>query len=407
MFDVCIIGSGPAGLAAAITAAKKGAKVKLLDKNKKAGKKLYATGNGKCNITNTFIDFKTHYHSDCKTYEAFLDDVMGQNPYASTTSFMDSIGIVTYANKEGYVYPISNQASSVVWALIDEVNKHSIECDFNAEVVAVSKQEELFEISTSNELIKAKQVIFACGGKSYASLGGTEFGYEIAQKLGHTIIKPRPCLCGLYTQEDLSAIAGVRARASATLRIDGDLIATEIGEIQFTEKGLSGIAIFNLSALAGKALQASSKVTICLDLGFKLEKAQILELYDNNSNRTILGALNGMFNDKLCSFILSKEKINGKNTLNTITKTEFIDLINQFSSLSFHISDLYNFEQAQICAGGVSVDEISSKSCESKLVKNAYFVGEMLDIDGVCGGYNITFAVLSGIRAGEHIHVAN
>lgn len=407
MFDVCIIGSGPAGLAAAITAAKKGAKVKLLDKNKKAAKKLYATGNGKCNITNKSIDYTKHYHSESSQYEAFLSDLFGEKPYDNVLAFMQSVGVLTYANADGYVYPVTNQASSVVWALLDALNKYLVECDFKAEVLSVNPKGEMYEVNTSNGIINATQIIFACGGKSYSSLGGTALGYNIAQRLGHTIIPVRPCLCGLHTKENLLDIAGVRARACAKLIVDDKLIAKESGEIQFTEKGLSGIAIFNLSSFVGKALQAGKSVSISLDLGFNLSQDEILALYDNNSNRTILGTLNGVFNDKLCSYILKNKHINGKELTKTISKTQYIDLIHAFYELQFTITSLYDYEQAQVCAGGVAIDEISSNSCESKLVKNAYFIGEMLDIDGICGGYNITFALLSGIRAGEHIHVTN
>lgn len=407
MFDVCIIGSGPAGMAAAIKAAQKGAKIKLLDKNKKAGKKLYATGNGKCNITNQNIDYTSHYHSEYESYETFLNDIMGEAPCDCVKAFMDSIGVLTYTNNEGYVYPLSNQASSVVWALLDAINKYNIDCDFKAEVLSVNRNNDEFIIKTQNEAITASQIVFACGGKSYFALGGTDSGYKLAKSFGHTIVPVRPSLCGMHTQNNLSDIAGVRARANANLVIDDTIVATESGEIQFTENGLSGIAIFNLSSIAGKAIQKQQKVSIQLNLNSNIDQTQIDSLYIKNQNRTILGALNGVYNDKLCSYILSQMGINGKDTMKELSKNHFLQIIDTFSCLKFDIEDLYDYDQAQVCAGGVAINEINSKTCESKLINNVYFVGEMLDIDGICGGYNITFALLSGICAGEHIYVTN
>lgn len=407
MFDVCIIGSGPAGLAAAITAASKGAAVILLDKNKKAGKKLYATGNGKCNITNSFIDYKLHYHSTDKNYISFLTSVMGTTPYETMLRFLNSIGLLTYETNDGYVYPLSSQASSVVWSLLDTIKRYQVVCDYSSEVKAITKSGDSFVIDTQNGKITASQVIVACGGKSYPSLGGSADGYQFAAAMGHSIVPVRPALCGMYTKETLTNLNGLRVRAKATLLIDNQVIKEETGEIQFAEKALSGIAVFNLSSLAGAALQHKQSVKIELDFTNNMNHKQLEAFYDVAKERTIYGALNGIFHEKLCAYVLDKLGIDGKQLLKQITKEQYNAIVHTFSYVSYTICDLYDYNQAQVCAGGISLSEISDISCESKLVKNIFFVGEMLDIDGVCGGYNITFALLSGICAGEQIHVTN
>lgn len=417
MYDLCIVGGGAAGISCAITAGRLGLKVLLLEKNNKLGKKLYATGNGKCNLTNDYMEIKKHYNSASQDYENFISCVYANtysknSPNQQIIEFMTSLGLNTVSNNN-YIYPQSAQASSVVWAMLDELNCLDVEIRLKTEVLDVVYKESYFELKCENDAFKALQVVFANGGASYKSLGGTNSGYNLSQKLNHKVTPIRPCLCGLKTKEQLSDIAGVRSSAKIALYNNQDLIAESQGELQFTKDGLSGICIFELSSKAGKLLHNKSYPKLCVDVldtsgdDNTYNKLLILIEENKNSQRTLQGFLNGFINDKLAAYICKLNQIDAKSKLKDIPTEKLYQLVDSLKKLSFEICGLYDYEQAQLTAGGVAIDEINPNTMESKLIKGLYITGELLDIDGICGGYNLTFAILSGIKAGKSAYVKN
>ena len=202
MYDLCVIGGGMSGMAAAITAAKAGRKVILFEKNKKLGKKLYATGNGRCNLTNMSVDLRRDFNSSYADYETFIRDAFGDGELTSKViEFLNSIGISTVNVDDTYVYPASMQASAVVWALIDALNNYNVEIVLNTEIKdIVIDTDETYIVSHSDMKITSKKLILANGSKAYPSLGGNDTGYKLAKKLGHNIIQINPALCGLITE---------------------------------------------------------------------------------------------------------------------------------------------------------------------------------------------------------------
>lgn len=414
MYDLCVIGGGAAGMSCAIAAGCNGKKVLLIDKNKKLGKKLYATGNGKCNLSNLKFDTSKHFNSNSDNYTKFLNSVFNNAyndyswPYKQLIDYMDYLGIYVI-NKQNYIYPSSTQASSVVWAMIDELKRTNVKIASNQEVISIEGKYPSFSIKCENETYTASRVVLANGGASYKALGGSKSGYQLAKSLGHTIHPIRPCLCGINVEEDITLLAGLRADVRILLIDDYDNIIQESeGEIQITNQGLSGICIFEISSKAGKLLEKGITPKVRVSFFNPHKNSAYNRLKDKINigyfdDRTIIGAFNGYLNDKLAVYACTVNEIDGKQRATDTSKTDLINILNTLNCMEFNVTSLYDLEQAQLTAGGVDIDEINPANMESKLVKGLYIVGELLDIDGICGGYNLTFAMLSGYKAGKSI----
>jgi len=417
MYDLCIVGGGAAGLSCAIAAGKLGHKILLIDKNNKLGKKLYATGNGRCNLTNMNFDTEIHFNSSNSSYKSFLDMALknaysSNEPYYQIIEFMSSLGILTMED-DGYVYPSSAQASSVVWAMLDAIKLYDVDLLQNEEVLSITGEYSNFSIKCKNETFKASKIVLANGGAAYKSLGGTTSGYDIAKKLGLDVYPYRPSLCGMCVNEDLNSIAGVRSHASIKLLDDkGNVLQASKGELQFTKQGVSGICIFELASKAGKMLEEG--INPVLDISFVHSENNIIfnELIKKidkirNSNRSVVGFLNGVINDKLAGYICDINNISGKTKVSELSIIKLTEIINKLYSFKLKVSSLYDMEQAQVTAGGVNIMEVNPVTMESYNIPGLYIVGELLDIDGICGGYNLTFAILTGFKAGKSINVKN
>ncbi|MDE6026415.1 MAG: aminoacetone oxidase family FAD-binding enzyme [Lachnospiraceae bacterium] len=399
MYDVIVIGGGAAGMSAAISAGRSGGRVLVLEKNKKMGKKLYATGNGRCNLANEDVVLTKHYASWDTDYLSFLETIIGENPTHKLLDFVHSLGISTYS-KKGYIYPMANQASAVVWAMLDELSRIGVEMITDAAVSEIHSEKECVYVKTDKDSYKAKTVILACGGRSYSSLGGSDMGYKLATSLNLKLTNIHQALCPVITTKDLSIAAGVRTSAHATLYVDGMYADEEWGELQITDYGLTGIMIFNLSSCAGKALGSKKKVCLSIDMVPQLENQDIREIFMAAMGRTCLGFLNGIINDKLARLILNECNIDASKKTDTLTADEVERLLDVLKNYRLEVSGLKDYEQAQVCSGGVSLSEIDADTMQLKQYNNIYIAGEIIDIDGKCGGYNLTFAILSGIKAG-------
>ncbi|MBO5426591.1 MAG: aminoacetone oxidase family FAD-binding enzyme [Lachnospiraceae bacterium] len=419
MYDLCVIGGGMSGMAAAITAAKAGKKVILFEKNKKLGKKLYATGNGRCNLTNMSIDLGRDFNSSYSDYETFIRDAFGDGELTSKViEFFNSIGISTVNVDDTYVYPASMQASAVVWALIDALNNYNVEIVLNTKIKdIVIDTDETYIVSHSDMKITSKKLILANGSKAYPSLGGNDTGYKLAKKFGHNIIQINPALCGLITEEDFSPISGIRAKASAVLFEDGcgEVMGNEVGELQITDYGVSGIMMFNLSSKVGRLLKQGKKPVVCIDFLRDIQEQNnfttirstediiLGQIAKASKDRTILAFLNSFVNDKLAAYVCDLQGIDKKTKVSQLNDETINNLIVTLNQFKVTIKSLRDFESGQVCAGGVDLKEINPIDFSSKICPGLHIVGELLDMDGLCGGYNLTFAVLSGIAAGKAI----
>lgn len=410
MFDVTIIGGGVAGIAAAITSASKGKNVCIIEKNDKLGKKLYATGNGKCNLTNTYFPVDEVYTSNDEA-TSFVKDVFGtvKPGYEQVLDFVHDIGLEV-RTRNGYVYPLSDQASSVVWAMIDKLNDLKVTVKLSSKLNDITKKNTGYKLNISgknkDEVIESNSLIFACGSKSAPKLGGDDNIVKVLDKLNIAYNAFKPGLTPLLVDEDISELSGVRnAAIGELLDENGNVIASEIGEVQFTDNALSGIMIFNLSNKAGKLLDIGKKCQVRLDLLGENKEAYLDLLedkYKNNKNRIIKAFLNGFFNEKIASYLCEMFDIEPKTLTSNISFEKLKSIFEYAGKMTFDIVGTGSFDKSQASRGGVRLSEINSKTLELIDHKDIYVAGEMIDVVGICGGYNITFAMISGIRAGEY-----
>ena len=386
---VIVIGGGASGLVAAIHAAMNN-EVILLEKNKICGKKITITGNGKCNFFNEDFSLKHFNSSDLKLIPSF------ENVKEKILTLMKQIG-VEYYEKNGYYYPLSNQATTVQNALIKEALVRKVTIVQEVEVTKIKKLNQ-FEIETNQGNFKADKVILATGSKAYPKTGSDGLGYEILKEMGHTIIPIKPALTSMETNPFYKELSGVRTNAVVKLYRNDNLLKEETGEIQFTDYGVSGICVMNISNLAHPHdLLKIDLVPTIFDI------ISYLDLKNQNvKNRTIQELLDGLLNYKIVNLILKLSSISNQDTWQQIPTEKKQILVNYLKKLSFNVTGLKGFERSQVCKGGLSLQEVSS-NFESKKISGLYIVGELLDVVGDCGGYNLAFAFMTGMIAGGSI----
>lgn len=402
MKKVIVIGGGASGLMAAVMAARQGAKVTLLEKNKQTGKKLLVTGNGRCNFTNRNQDISRYRSQNPELAKNVLDAF----PMPETVGFFEELGI-TVKDRWGYLYPNSGQAASIAEVLRLEAQRLQVKLACNTEVLSLEKQGEIFYVRTDGWTYEADAVIVACGSKAAPETGSTGDGYRFAERMGHHVIPPLPALTGLYAAEkDCGKLVGVRMDANVALFIDGALCTEEEGEVQFTSYGLSGIPVFQISRYVSRALKEGRTCEVRLDFWSTHKAEQIAKLLyekrEHTGNRSGTDVLLGMFPEKLSQVLLERAGISRKKKGKDWTENEYRRLAEQVKEFRFTITRCRGYEQAQVCTGGVPLSELKGVSMESAVVPGLYLAGELLDVDGACGGYNLQWAWSSGFLAGTH-----
>ena len=391
MKDVVIIGGGASGLVASIFAAMNGNKVTILEKNNKCGKKLLITGNGRCNYFNNDMDIN-HYHTD-NTEQ--LKKIITEKNNKKILNFIDSLGIV-HKIKNGYYYPYSNQATSVLNALVNKAKSLGVEIINDYNVLHIKKENHFI----INDNIKAKNLIIASGGKAYAKTGSDGSSYILASSLSHKINKPLPSLVKL-TGNVPKKWAGIRSDVIVSLYENDKFIKSEAGEIQLTDYGISGICVFNISHFVSKGLSENKKEEVFINFAPFL-KTDLITYLSAKKDLTISQILEGFLNYKLVNIILEKCHISKDSYFINLNNEEKNKLNNLVTSFPVLITGTKSFDEAQVTTGGVSFKEID-ENMQSKIIPNLYIIGEAVDVDGDCGGYNIGFAFISGMIAGKSI----
>ena len=397
---IAVIGGGPSGLVASINAKNNFNEVYLFDKNPDFGKKLLLTGNGKCNYWNEFQDI-SKYHS---TNNDALKRIITTNNLRRTKEFLDSLGIIPYI-KNGYYYPFSNQAASIKTILVEEAMNKGVIFKTNTEIKDIIKDKN-FKVYYDNLCEEFDVVVIATGSKSYKKTGSDGYGYNIAKSFNINVLNISPSLVQLVTDTGLEKKwAGIRT----LVKIKANEKEEE-GEIQFTDYGISGICVFNISRniainLANKKKQ---KVKINFIPWFNGSNEDFLKYLDELdiklNKKNISNLCDGFLNYKLTNILASKSKIDNNKKWSELTDTKKMTFINNIHNLEVDVIDTKGFDNAQVCSGGISLDEINYETLEIKKVSNLYFCGEVLDVDGDCGGYNLSFAFLSGLLVGRSIY---
>ena len=377
MSKVIVIGAGASGLAAAIMLSRNNNEVIILERNNICGKKLLITGSGRCNYFNS--DFTTsHFNSSNRK---LLESIINDKSKDEVLDFFNSIGIIPTI-KEGYYYPYSNQASSIKNALEQEAINSNVEIIYNTYVKDIVKNNNEFIITTDNKTYNCEKVVVATGSKAYKKTGSEGNLYEVLKKLGHNIIKPLPALVQLKAEEKyLKEWKNIRTKATLRLYENNNFIKEEKGEVQLTDYGISGICTMNLSSIVARSLDQGKKIDI--EINFYNE-------------------LNSM-NYKLANLLIKLSNININSKWSNLKKEEKVSLAKNIISHKLNIIGTNSFDTSQTCSGGVALFEVNLDTMESKIIDGLYLIGEILDVDGECGGYNLGFCFITGIKAGNNI----
>lgn len=402
MERIVIIGGGASGLVTGIYAKNDDNEVIILERNSECGKKLLVTGNGKCNYWNEDQSL-THYHSE---NNELISEIITFNNQKEILNLFNSLGIIPKI-KQGYYYPFSNQAETVREALIKEVNKKNIEIKTNYLVENVKRNKNKFIIISRNEKIEADKVIISTGSFASPKTGSTGMGYHFLSKFGHSIIEPLPALVQLIAKFPyLKDWKGIRTDVILKLEEDEKIIAEDKGELQLTDYGISGICTFNLSSYVSRGLKNNKEEIMHINfLPFLKEDSNIMKWFDDRNkllnNPTLYELLNPILNYKLVKIILKVSRLQGGLSWDDLFEEEQLTLVENLINFKLEIINTKSFDNAQCCSGGIPLTEINLKTMESLKVKNLYITGELLDINGDCGGYNLSLAWISGMLAGK------
>lgn len=398
---IVVIGGGASGMISAIYSARAGADVILLEKNEKLGKKIYITGKGRCNVTN-----------DCEV-DDFLGNVVHGSKFlrsalytftpANTMEFFEDAGLPLVTERGNRVFPLSQKSNDVIKTLATEMQRAGVDVRLKTEVKEIKADGNSFRVCTPWESIVCDKVIVATGGVSYPSTGSTGDGHRFASALGHKVVGVVPALAPLQTIEDVKCIEGLSLKNVTLTSYDGNgkILAEEFGEMLFTGRGLSGPIALTSSSYINRA----EKVRFTLDLkpALDMEKleARLLRDFEERKNFDIKNATRALLPDRLNSYVLKVAKIPENKKVNSVTKEERNRLLGALKNLPFTLKRLAPFEEAIVTAGGVDIKDVTPQM-ESKKHKGLYFVGEVLDVDALTGGFNLQIAFATGYMAAKH-----
>lgn len=401
--NTVIIGGGPAGMSAAYHAALGGAQVVLLERNPKVGRKLYITGKGRCNITNDVSkDMLLKY---VVNNPKFLFGALNFFPPERTVALMEENGCKVKIERGGRVFPADDKSASVIDALRYACLNSGVKIRNNLRVTeATTRPSGGFTLVTSDgDNITCDKLIVATGGISYPGTGSTGDGYKIAGSFGHRIISPVAALCPVVTIEDVSSLMGLSLNnVRLTAEYDGKVVASEFGDMLFTDKGLSGPIVLSVSSYINRLDKSKLKLTVDLKPALTAEKLdeRILRDFGAAANKQFKNTLGGLLPKTLIQYIIDLSGIEPCKHINLVTRAERLNLTALLKGLAFRVKELEKIDAAIVTSGGVDTGEINPSTMESRLAKGLYFCGEVIDVDALTGGYNIQIALSTGALAG-------
>jgi len=398
---IIVVGGGAAGMMAALVASRNGSKVTLLERNNRVGKKLLATGNGRCNYTNLNVNIN-NYHGE---NQKFALDALSELNVDKTIEFFEELGITPANEDGGKVYPLSFQSSSMLDILRYEIENKNIELITEAFVSEIKKKSKFIVMLKDNRTFEADKVIVATGGMAMPVSGSDGTGYTLVKKLGHSITNIFPGLVQLKLEGNIfKQIDGVKFVGKVGIYHKNSLLIEDFGDILFTDYGISGPPVLQISRTAIEYLNRGLEIELRVSIVYNKTTDEIEDYFKNRfkkmPEKNMQEALIGFVNKKLILPILRTLSIDKDKYAKDINLTDTKKLAHLFSSWSFKVIGDKGWGQAQVTAGGVDTREINSKTMESKIIKDLYIVGELLDIDGDCGGFNLQWAWSSGYVAG-------
>lgn len=403
--EILVIGGGASGIMAAITTKDMGKDIAILEGSNRIGTKILTTGNGRCNITNMNINH-SRYHSE---NPEFCESILNNFTVKDTIDFFNSLGLPLTTLDDGKMFPLSLQASAVLDMLRISLEDRNIPIYLNAKVKNIKKSSKGFKLFTeSDEIYECKKLILCCGAKSAPSTGSDGSGFHLAKILSHSIVPPVPALVQLkLSYPHLKALSGVKFNGFAKIYVDDTSKRQEFGEILFTDYGISGPPILQISRIASYALSKGKKVNIVIDMMPNLNKEDLIEFLENHwglfNYRSVFTSFIGLINKKIIPILLKEASINNIHKpcfeLQWQEKQKIFDLLKNWT---FTVYDTNSFKNSQVTAGGVDTKEVNLKTLQSKIVKNLFFAGEILDVDGDCGGFNLQWCWSSGFVAAKN-----
>lgn len=401
---VLVLGGGPAGMTAALAAARAGAEVLLLEQNERIGKKLLLTGNGKCNYTNLELDV-ARYDTDSPD---FVRELIKRYPPKTIIRFLEELGVPPLSRHGGWIYPHAEQAAAVLNALRTALEREQVAVRTGTRVLGVQREKKGgFRIRTEEKPLYADRVILALGGSALAKTGSDGSGFRYAEELGLKLEAPRPALCPLRSTERenpfFRAAQGVRVPAELTLLVDNAARGRESGELQLTKEGFSGIAVFQLSLIAGRALAEKRKTELCIN--FLPDLTADMDYFEKRLSAAFATDLeavgNGLVPKNLWGALLRRAALSPQQAVKRGDRELAKKLSEALTASRFTLQGLGSLEKAQVSAGGIALSELSGQSLSFRRVPGLYAAGEILNVTGPCGGYNLHWCFASGLSAGQ------
>lgn len=399
-YDVAVIGAGPAGTMASIVAARQGKRVVLVEKNPQIGRKLLSTGNGRCNLTNTNVTVD-RYHGANPT---FIETVISRFDQHATMEFFGELGLVLKEEDGGRIFPRTDQASSVVGVLQQALSHSRVHVLCDCQVVGIERSTAWGISLADGEVVQAEDLVIATGGRAAHHLGSTGDGLGWAKKLGHSIVTTHAALVPLETAEAWPQdIHGVKVEARVWATSGAETISESAGDLLFTSYGVSGPSVMAQAGAIARTLR-TSEVSLHIDLFPDMTEPQLdqtlLRILHGGGRTAIAERLVGLLPSRMIPVILSLAPIESGERAEQLAESKRRSVVRTMKDLTLTVSKLRPFKEAQVTAGGVNAEEIEAQSMQSKLVPNLYFAGELIDVDGDSGGFNLQWAWSSGYVAG-------
>jgi predicted Rossmann fold flavoprotein len=402
--DVAVIGGGPAGMMAALAASAAGRKTVLLERMDRVGKKLLATGNGRCNLANQNMALD-RFHGGKPD---LIRSVLSQFGLEETLSFFESLGLEVKSDETGRIFPATDRASTVLDLLRFELHQRGVGETCETEVEAVRTLGCGFRLnSKTHSLVECRSVILAAGGKAAPGLGSNGSGFTLALSMGHAVARPRPSLVQIRTEDkSLKRLKGVRIEAGVALMEGENAVHAESGEILFTDDGLSGIPVLNLSRYVEPIMKRGKTLLLQIDLFPRRNENALTEALEKRfrtlGHRNTGDACLGLIDKRMIPFLLETTGLNSSAPARAAASAEVRRFAQRLKRWPLAVAGIRSWNEAQVTAGGVETDGVDPATLESKIVHGLFFAGEVLDVDGDCGGYNLQWAWSSGFVAGKH-----